>query len=53
MCQVSSIDGYIMYTDIDFEYHSNLSTTSAKPYFNQVSLHMPGEEISSKGAIFI
>jgi len=25
------IDGYMMYTDIDFEYHSHLSTAGSSP----------------------
>ena len=41
-----------MYTDIDFEYHSHLSTTFNLT-LSQYSLHIHVEKISTEGPIYI
>jgi len=43
----------MMYTDIDFEYHSQLSTTVNLTVDLPIILHMLGEEISTAGPIHI
>jgi len=48
------VDRYMMYTDIDFEYHSQLSTTFNLTVNKPIILtHAIGEEISTAGPIHI
>jgi len=47
------VDGYMMYTNIDFEYHSHLWTTLNWSLNKPIILSMLGEENSTEGPIHI